>query len=314
VRKVPRVRSAGFIQFLPLQNWGWSGFFSIVGRTPQVEGKMPQAELRYVSSGYFETLRIPIRRGRLFTDRDTAGSPRVILINEALARRYLPNEDPVGRQTDRGMIVGVVGDVRTSRLDRPPTPEIYYSFAQNPAATSDAGVSLVVSAESRPEAVVKAVTGAIHEVNPHQVVYDVKTMPRVIANSLADIQLYLWLLGLFASLALLLAVSGVYVVISYVVTARTQEFGIRLALGAEGRQILRLVLGHSSGLVACGVVLGTAGALAVARLLKSLLSGVTSADPATFAAVAVLLSAVALAASLVPARRAMRVDPVVALK
>jgi predicted permease len=308
------VRAAGFIQYLPLQNWGWGAFFSISGRPPQADGQQPKSELRYVSPGYFEALRIPIRRGRLFTDRDTADSPRVILINEALARRYFPNEDPVGHQTDRGVIVGVIGDVRTSRLDRPPTPEIYYSFAQNPAALPDAGVSLVVSTESRPEAVVRAVTGAIHEVNPHQVVYDVKTMERVIANSLADIRLYLWLLGLFASLALLLAVSGVYGVISYVVTARTQEFGIRVALGAEGPQILRLVLGHCSGLVACGVVLGTAGALAVARLLKSLLSGVTSADPATLAAVAVLLSVVGLAASLVPARRAMRVDPVVALK
>jgi ABC-type antimicrobial peptide transport system permease subunit len=162
--------------------------------------------------------------------------------------------------------------------------------------------------------VTKAVTGAIHQVNPHQVVFDVKTMERVIANSLSDIQLYLWLVGLFASLALLLAVSGVYGVISYVVTARTQEFGIRLALGAEGAQILCLVLGHCSGLVACGVVLGTAGALAVARLLKSLLNGVTTADPATLAAVAVLLALVGLAAALVPARRAMRVDPVTALR
>ncbi|MBZ5624027.1 MAG: FtsX-like permease family protein [Acidobacteriia bacterium] len=212
------------------------------------------------------------------------------------------------------MIVGVAGDARTSRLDRPATPEIYYSFSQNPAATSDAGVSLVVGAESRPETLVKAVSDAIHQANPRQVVYDVKPMERVIANSLADIHLYLWLIGLFASLALLLAVSGVYGVISYVVTARTREFGIRVALGARGAQILRLVLGHGSRLVACGVVLGTVGTLAVVRLLKSLIGGVTSTDPETLAAVGVVLAVVGLAACLVPAHSAMRTDPGVALK
>jgi putative ABC transport system permease protein len=166
LRMLPGVRAAGFIQYLPLQNWGWNAFFSIPGRPPQAQGQGPQAELRYVSPGYFDALRIPIRSGRLLTDRDTSDAPRVILINEALAHRYFPNEDPLGRRTDRGTIVGVVGDVRTSRLDRPASPEIYYSFAQNTAATSDAGVSLVVGARSRPEALANAVRDAIHQVNP----------------------------------------------------------------------------------------------------------------------------------------------------
>jgi putative ABC transport system permease protein len=314
LRRIPGVRAAGFIQYLPLQNWGWNAFFSIAGRPPQPQGQGPQSELRYVSPGYFDALRIPIRSGRLFTDRDTSDAPRVILINEALARRYFPNEDPLGRRTDRGIIVGVVGDVRTSRLDRPASPEIYYSFAQNTAATSDAGVSLVVGTQSRPEALAKAVRDAIHQVNPHQVIYDVKTMERVIADSLADMSLYVWLIGLFAGLAVLLALSGVYGVVSYMVTARTREFGLRLALGAEEAQILRLVLGHGVWLVACGVLLGAAGTLAVARLLASLLRGVTSTDPATLAAAGVLLAAVSLAACLGPARRAMRVDPNIALK
>ena len=148
IRRIPGVRAAGFIQYLPLQNWGWNASFSIAGRPEQADA--PKAELRYVSPGYFEAFRIPLRRGRLFTEHDTSTSPRVILVNEALARRYLPNEDPVGRLTDRGIIAGVVGDVRTSRLDLPATPEIYYCFAQNTAATSDAGVSLAASTQSRP--------------------------------------------------------------------------------------------------------------------------------------------------------------------
>jgi predicted permease len=314
VKQTPSVRAAGFIQYLPLQNWGWNAYFSITGRPVQPNAEPLGAELRYVSPGYFEALRIPLRRGRLFTDRDTPDVPAVIVVNEALARRYFPNQDPVGQRTDRGVILGVVGDVRTSRLDLPSTPEIYYSFVQNPAATSDAGVSLVVSSHTPPETLVNSVRDAIHQANPHQAVYDVKTMQGVIANSLAGTRLYLWLIGWFAGLALLLAASGVYGVISYVVAARTQEFGIRLALGAEVSQILLFVLRHGGWLVACGLVIGVAGTLAAGRLLQSLLSGVNPADPAMLAAAASLLAAVALAACLGPARRATRVDPMIALK
>jgi putative ABC transport system permease protein len=314
VQQVPGVRAAGFIQYLPLQNWGWGAYFSIAGRTPQNVEPESQAELRYVSPGYFEALRIPLRRGRFLTGRDTVGAPRVILVNEALARKYFPNEDPIGRSTDRGMIVGVVGDVRTSRLDLPAAPEIYYAFAQNAGATADAGVSLVVRTQSRPEALAGAVRETIHQVNPRQVIYDVKTMEKVIANSLADMRLYVWLTGLFAGLAVLLAVSGVYGVIAYAVAARSREFGIRLALGARQGQILGLVLAHGAGLVACGMLLGVGGTLAAGRLLESLVSGVAGAGAATLAAVAVLLAGAAIAACLVPARRAMQVDPNIALK
>jgi ABC-type antimicrobial peptide transport system permease subunit len=175
-------------------------------------------------------------------------------------------------------------------------------------------VSLVVSTHMAPQSLLNAVRDAIHQVNPRQVVYDVKTMEGVIANSLSDTRLYLWLIAWFAGLALLLAASGVYGVISYIVAARTQEFGIRLALGAEASQILLFVLRHGGWLVAFGVILGGAGTLAAARLLQSLLSGVNAADPAMLAAAAALLGAVALAACLGPARRATRVDPLVALK
>ena len=314
LRAIPGVRAAGFIQYLPLQNWGWFAGFSIPGRPPEGTGQIPRAELRYVSPGYFAALGIPLRRGRLFTEADTSGSPRVILINESLARRYFGNDDPVGQRTDRGVIAGVVGDVRTSRLDLPATPEIYYAFAQNPAATSDAGVSLVVRTETRPEALAGAIRGAIRGVNPYQVIYGVRTMKRVIADSLGDVHLYLWLVGVFSALAGLLAVSGIYAVVALVVAARTQEFGLRIALGASGAHIVRLVLGHGARLVACGVGAGAAGAVAAARLLGSWLRGVSSLDATTLACAAVLLAAAGLAACLIPARYAVRVDPNVALK
>jgi putative ABC transport system permease protein len=314
VGQIPDVRAAGFIQYLPLQNSGWFGGFTILGRAPETDARMPRAELRYVSPGYFLALGIPIRRGRAFSDRDTNDAPLVILVNETLARRYFSNEDPVGQRTDRGIIVGVVGDVRQAGLDRPPAPEIYYTFAQNTAASSDPGVTLVVSSTIPPEALVSAVRAAIREVNPNQVIFNIKPMQRVIADSLADLNLYVWLIGLFAALALTLAAAGIYGVISYSVTKRTQEFGIRLALGADAKRLLRLVLSHGAGLAGLGLAVGAAGAFALTRLLKSLLVGVTPTDPATFAAVGILLAAVALIACLIPARRAMRVDPIVALR
>ncbi len=312
IKTVPGVRAAGFIQYLPLQNWGWSAFFSIAGR-PQPAGRPREAELRYVSPDYFRTLGIPLRRGRFFTEADTSSSPLVIVVNEALARKYFGSDDPVGQRTDRGTIIGVVGDVRSSQLDRPAAPEIYYTFAQNTAATSDAGVSLVVSALARPETLVRSVRDAIQQVNPLQVIFGVKTMDRVIAESFADVNLYLWLIGLFALIALVLAMAGVYGVISYVVSARTREFGIRLALGAPETHLLRLVLGRGSGLAIIGIVLGVGGSLAAGRLL-SVLRGVKPPDSATLAIVGLLLALVAVAACLVPAKRAMQVDPNVALR
>jgi putative ABC transport system permease protein len=312
--QVPGVRSAGFIQFLPLQNWGWAGGFTITGRAPVAAGQEPRAELRYVSPGYFSALRIPILRGRAFTDRDTADSPRVILINQALALRYFPNQDPIGQLTDRGTIVGIAGDVRQSGLDHPADPEIYYSFAQNTAATSDAGVSLVVRAQTKPEALVNDVRHAIHQVNASQALFDVKTMEQVIDDSLGDVHLYLWLIGIFAALALLLAVVGVYSVVSCAVSVRTQEFAIRLALGAGSRHIWNLVLGHSSLMVACGLAAGVAGTLIVAPFLKSLVGSLPSLNVATLGSGTVLITIAAMAACLLPARRATQVDPNRALK
>jgi len=313
VSQLPGVRAAGFIQLLPLQDWGWKGHFTVDGR-PEAPSRQPVAELRYVTPGYFRALGIPLRRGRGFTDHDTSDAPPAILINEALARQYFPNEDPIGKHTDRGTIVGVVGDVRQSRLDRPPAPEIYSVLIQNLAQRPDLGMSLVVSTKEPPEKIVAAVRATIQQAEPNQVIFNVKTMGRVIADSLSDLDLYLWLIGLFAGLALALATAGIYGVVSHAISRRTREIGIRMALGAERRDVLRLVLRRTLALAGAGVLIGTVAALALTRVLQKFLFEVKPNDPATFIAAAALLTSVALAAGWIPAWRAARVDPVEALR
>jgi putative ABC transport system permease protein len=307
IMQIPGVRAAGFIQVLPLQSWGWDGWFAIAGRPLETGAS---SELRFVSTGYFRALGIPILRGRAFTERDDVGASQVILINQALARRYFPNENPVGQKTDRGTIIGVVADVRDAGLGREPQPEIFSPLAQQPYR----GVTLVLSGLLPPETLTSSVRGAIHQVNPNQAIFNVKTMERVVADSLSYVKLDLWLMGLFAGLALLLAIAGIYGVISYAVAARTQEFGIRLALGADRSRLLGLVLGHGAKLAVMGLMTGIGGAFALARMLSSVLNGVTPTDSTTFVAVSVLLAVVAMAASLVPALRATRIDPLVALR
>jgi putative ABC transport system permease protein len=313
IRQIPGVRAAGFVSLLPLENWGWTARFSIAGRLEEAAAPMA-AELRFVSPGYFRALGIPIRRGRGFTQFDRADTGPVILINEALARQYFPNQDPIGQQTDRGTIAGIVGDVRQSGLDHPPAPEIYYPLAQNFGQLPSAGLSLVVSATVPPESLARAVLGAIRRVNPNQAVFNIKTMQRVIADSLSNLSLHLWLLGAFAGIALALAVAGIYGVTSYAVGSRTHEFAIRVALGADAGAVLEIVLGHGALLIAIGLAMGLAAAAGLTRLLQALLFGVRPMDPETLAVVATLLAAVALAACYVPAKRAMRLDPLVALK
>jgi ABC-type antimicrobial peptide transport system permease subunit len=213
--------------------------------------------------------------------------------------------------TDRGTIVGVVGDVRTSALDVPATPEVYYHVLQNAAATSDAGMTLVVKAQSPSAA---AIRDAIHQLNRYQVIYEVKPMQQVIATSLADVNLYAWLIGIFAGVAAVLAISGVYGVIAYAVAARTQEFGLRMALGAREGQILGLVVRHAAGMVGVGLIVGVVGTMASGRLIGSLVRGATAADVGILIAVGVLLGIAGFAACAAPARQALRVDPNVALR
>jgi predicted permease len=312
--KLPGVRAAGFIQMLPLQNWGWSSNSSDFRRRgePVPPATFP-IELRYVTPGYFQALSIPIRKGRPLTERDTTDSPRVILINEALARKAFGSEDPVGRETTRGTVVGVVGDVRQVNLDQPSVPELYYPIAQNWSQVSELGLTLVVSAD-QPAATIDAVRSAVLDVNPNLAVFGIKSMDRVVADSLADFTLFLMLMGAFAGLALLLASTGTYGVLAYIAASRTREFALRIAMGADRGRVTRLVLAQGLRLTVLGLGLGVAAVLAAAPLLDQLPMTIPRPTVATIAPVAILIGAIALVACVIPAYRAARVDPMAALR
>ncbi len=314
VAQIPGVRAAGFTQVLPLQNWGWtansSGF--VTARAP------PQApsflmELRYVTPGYFQALGIPVLAGRGFAASDDGDGAPVILINEALARRYFGAQDPVGIDTNRGTIVGVVGNVRQVHLDRPAAPEVYHPIAQNWSQVADLGMSLVVRAGGRPATVIDPIRAVVRDASPGQAIFDVKTMDRVVEESLSTFTAYLWLMVAFAALALLLAAAGTYGVMASVAASRAREFAIRVALGAGPRHVMRSVVGRGTCLAAVGLGLGTLGVVAAAPLLRDLPVSVRYPDVATVLPVGFLLFGVAVVACLGPARRAATRDPLVAL-
>jgi predicted permease len=274
----------------------------------------PVVELRYVTPGYFDALGIPIRQGRAFAEADGPTSPRVIIVNETLVRRSLGGFDPIGLETDRGAIVGVAGDVRQAGLDRPTLPDIYFPMVQNVSQVRDLGMSLIIRTSVPPSSLAGPTRELIRRTQPQLAVFGVKTMEEIVSDSLADTNLYTWLVGSFAALALVLACAGIYGVMSYGVASRTREFGIRLALGAGGGEVERLVLRQGAILVAFGLGIGLAGVFASARFLESLIVGASRLRPFTVGAAAVLLGLVALAACLVPARRAASVDPIIALR
>jgi len=315
IRALPGVRAAGMISLLPLQSWGNNGDFGIEGRPQQEPGRQPFAEYRSVSPGYFRAMGIPIVKGRDVGDQDSANATPVIFINDALAKRYFPGEDPVGKKIQWDSwrtIAGVVASIRQAGLDREPMPELYFPAAQRGNTIS--GMTLVISTNVDPVSLTHAVESAIHSVDPSQPVFGVKTMDRVVADSLSNQRLYAWLLGVFAGLASILASAGIYGVMSYLVTQRTQEFGVRMALGASADEILRMVLRQAVVLIAAGVAIGLVGALAVTRVLSDFLFGVKPIDVPTFAGVSAILIVVALVATYLPAHRATRVDPMVALR
>jgi predicted permease len=305
------VRAAGFISMLPLQHTGWGAGFNIPGR-PGIR----TTELRFVTPGYFRAMGIPIHAGREFTDADRDPKPeaRVIVINEALARQHFPDQNPVGLRIDRGLIIGVAGDVRQAKLSEPATPVIFYTMAQNFAQIRNNGSTLIVSGHVPVENLTSAVRAAVRDVSPSQPLFRIETMKRVIENSLASQRLYTWLLTLFAGIGALLAVAGIYGVVAYLVALRTREFGIRMALGADSGRVVAMVMRRGAIVVGIGLGLGIAGAALLTRVLGSILYDVTATDPATFAAMAGVLAAVAMTACLIPATRAARVDPAVALR
>ncbi|HEV8040881.1 MAG TPA: ABC transporter permease [Bryobacteraceae bacterium] len=314
IQGLPGIRAAGIISLLPLQSWGWNGEFSIAGRPPEEPGHQPFAEFRQISPGYFHAMGIRILKGRDAGREDSANAPPVALINDALAKRYFAGQDPVGQKINWDgwkTIVGVAANTRQSGLGEEPLPEIYCPAAQ---LDSISGMTFVISTNVDPSSVAHAVTAAIQSVDPSQPVFGVKTMTQVVSDSLSNQRLYAWLLGVFAVLALTLASAGIYGVMSYLVTQRTQEFGVRMALGASTNNVLGMVLRQALLLIGAGLAIGLGGALAVTRVLTNFLFSVKPVDPVTFAGVSLLLTAVALLATYLPALRATRVDPMVALR
>ena len=314
VRAIPGVRSVGVANQLPLRGGWGTGIM-----TDSDPDHMKPADSQAVSPGYFETLGIPLLRGRLLTPDDRAGQPHVAVVNQAFSRKYLPGSDAIGRRLRRGStapwctIVGVVNDIRRDGKAAEITPQIYLSAAQTdlyPVRLSD----LAVRTEGDPLQVVKAVQQQVWALDKDQPVTDVRTLDELIDASLAQRRFQMLLLVLFAALAVTLAAVGIYGVLSYSVSQRTSELGLRMALGANTRDILALVLRQAGWLIAAGVAAGTAGAYALTRYLDSLLFGVHATDGLTYAAAAGILIAVSIAASLIPARRGSHVDPIVALR
>jgi len=317
VRSIKGVRLAGLVTALPITG-GPDTDFVIEGRPIPPANDEPSADIRSVDPSYFRTMGIPLLAGREFTDADNANGKRVMVINETMARQYWPRENPLGQLVTMkdwgppltGEIVGVVGDVKTNGLDEAVGPMIYWPYFQFPQLFN----TLVVRGDGDLFRLVPAVKAAIWAVNKTQPISKIETLEQVLSASLARRRLYMILLGVFAGAALLLASVGIYGVVSYSVNQRTQEMGIRIAVGAERGDVLRLVLGQGARAALLGIAAGIAAALVLTRLMASLLFDVSATDPLTYLAVATLLTLVALSASYIPARRAMRVDPMVALR
>ena len=324
ISRVPGVRSVGVVNSLPMSGDQDSESFQIENR-PAPEGKERSAGDREVNAAYFRTMGIRLLKGRGFTERDSAAAPKVVVINETMARRFWPGEDPIGQNISLEdkppvwrEIVGVVADVRHSGLAREPGPEMYFAYQQGPEASVYYSplthLYLMIRSEGDPMSLVNAVRAQILAVDRNQPVAYVRTMERVMADSVLPQRLSLLLIGIFAAVALALAAAGIYGVVSYTASRRTHEIGVRVAMGARSVDVLKLVLGQGLRLVTAGVLVGLVGALALTRVLERILYGVKPSDPMTLAAVSLLLISVAIAASYIPARRAAKIDPVNALR
>ncbi|HYG79869.1 MAG TPA: ABC transporter permease, partial [Pyrinomonadaceae bacterium] len=316
VRALPGVESVGAVVPLPLSENNLSFSFTVVGQPPPPPGQGQSASARFVTPDYFRAQRIPLRAGRVFTEADRAGAPGVIVVNEAFARRYLPGVEPLGQRLRLGLksiegeIVGVVGDIRGSSLARTPAPEYYVPES----AVSFSDMTLVVRTASDPASLAPALRQVVSEMDKDQPLYDVRTMEALTARSVARQRFSMTLVGVFAVLAMLLSAVGIFSVMSFLVAQRTHEIGIRMALGARPGDILSMVVRHGVGLTLVGVAVGLAAALALTRLMSGLLYEVSATDPVIYGGITALLAAVALLACYVPARRATKVDPLIALR
>ena len=313
VRPLPGVDSMAQGYSHPLDS-GFTTRFSVEGQPPVPPGEQEEVRVRAVSADYLRTVGIPLIRGRQFDGRDHPDAVRVAMINDAFRRRYIPDEDPIGKNIQifgrPYQLVGIVGDVKFLGLGNAVAPALYPHIDQFPFGFS----SLLIRTGMEPAQLIPSVQAQVREIDPQLAVYQIQTMDELLSGSIARPRFNMWLLATFAAVALALAGVGVYGVMAYSVARRTHEIGVRMALGAARRDVVGMVLKQGLGLTAVGTALGLAGAYGLTRLMSSLLFGVEATDPRTFMAVALVLALVALIASYVPAHRAMRVDPMVALR
>jgi predicted permease len=318
---LPGVTAVGGVSALPLSQMMAWGPITVEGRVPQPGEAFINVDQRIVSVDYFKTMEIPLVRGRLFGEQDIRSAPRAIVIDQRMAEQLWPGRDPIGQRVRRGgfdanstapwmTVVGVVGRIKQDALDADSRMAMYLPHLQFPTRA----LNLVVRTTQAPEAMADAVRQQVRALDPDLPVYRVKSMESRVAASLAERRFSMLLLGLFALLALGLAMLGVYGVMAYFVAQGARELGIRMALGASPRAILGLVVSQGAGVAALGLVLGLAGAMALGRFIEALLFDVGTRDPITFVAMPLVLAVVALVACYIPARRATRIDPTVALR
>jgi putative ABC transport system permease protein len=322
LRTLPGVSSAGVVTDIPL--FGSSTGFEIDGRPAPLPGQRPLTDYRMVSPDYFTAMGMRLGKGRAFSRHDTEDSPGVVIINETMAARFFAGEEPIGKRIglsgnprDWREVVGVVRDVRNYGVDVEVKPEVYVPFIQN-APSYLAGVAsamnVVVRSANDPSTLTAALREQVQALDKDQPISEIRTMEWYLSESMAQRRFNMLLLGAFAALALILAAVGIYGVIAFTVTQRTHEMGIRIALGARGRDILKLIFAQALLTTLMGIVIGLGAALGLTRLLQNLLYQVTATDPLVFASITVLLLLVAMAATYIPARRALKVDPITALR
>jgi putative ABC transport system permease protein len=317
VESLPGVVAAGATSSLPMNDGGNKITFEIAGRAPFAKDEVPMADVCAVTPGYFKAVGLRVQRGRDFTAQDNDRAQRVALVNETFVRRFFPNEEVIGHRITRSdagtrplEIIGVVGDIKNNGLDAAPDPSFYVPYAQD--SHSDMGIFVRTIAD--PASVAAAVRNQVVNLDPTRPIFNLKTIERMIHERTSPKRIMTVVMSVLAMVALLLAGVGLYAVIAYAVSQRTYEIGIRLALGAQPRNILRLIVMQGGGLTLIGLALGLAGALALTRVISPLLYGITAVDPLTFILISLLLLCVTLLACWVPARRATRVDPMLALR
>ena len=323
LQAIPGVQAAGSVISLPLSGSSIVLTFEVAGRPPVPPSQQPAMQVRVATPEYFQTIGIPLKRGRFFGESDRWGSPQVVVITEAAARQYFPNEDPIGKRITLGWgrgenkpraggeVVGIIGDVKDAGLNEPDPPQIYLPYRQWPVG----GMSFLLKTAVRPESVADAVRRTVYSMDGNLPVGNVRTLEAVVARSISQPRFYMTLLAVFAGVALALAAIGIFGVLSYAVAQRTREIGIRMALGAHQGTVVRLIVRDAMIMASVGVAIGTVAAFLLTEwLVAKLLFNTSPRDPATFTLVAVALAAVSLAAAYVPARRATRVDPIVALR